>query len=285
MIEGVELDDGEYGVRAAITSAWTEAMADVLLKNKVVELELNQGKGWRGRDLSFLAGLPGLKSLTVHDFTVPSVEPVHRLPHLRQLTVSTYCDSEINFATFPELERCSLEWRRGAASVFDCGTLKHLFVNRYNGTAFEPFSRLRRLESLAILNSPLASLEGIGALASLRSLRLASLRKLTSLAGLEAVKGLEELNIHTCRRVSTIDEIGHLRRLRRLSLNNSGAIASLRALNTLDSLEFVSFYESTTIVDGDLSPLLRQPHLERVAFMNRRHYSHKREDFDADNRA
>jgi hypothetical protein len=39
------------------------------------------------------------------------------------------------------------------------------------------------------------------------------------------------------------------------------------------------FYESTNIVDGDLSPLTRQKNLSSVSFQDRRHYSHKRLEF------
>jgi hypothetical protein len=64
--------------------------------------------------------------------------------------------------------------------------------------------------------------------------------------------------------------------LKKLHLNNGGAIASLKPLLNLDGLESVMFYESTNIVDGDLSPLLRQKNLARISFQNRRHYSHQR---------
>ena len=92
---------------------------------------------------------------------------------------------------------------------------------------------------------------------------------------------LEELEVHTCPRISSIKELGSLTRLRKLHLNNDGEIESLKALNKLDRLESVLFYESTNILDGDLSPLERQRKLSRVSFRNRRHYSRRREDFGA----
>jgi len=90
---------------------------------------------------------------------------------------------------------------------------------------------------------------------------------------------LEELEIHTCRAVGSIEEVGFLPRLRKLHLNNDGEIKTLKPLEKLDSLESVFFYESTNVLDGDLSPLFRQKSLARVSFQNRRHYSHRREDF------
>jgi hypothetical protein len=169
--------------------------------------------------------------------------------------------------------------RRAPASLFECVTLKDLFVNRYSGKSTEPFAGLVNLESLAILNAPLENLDGLVALKRLRFLRLANLKRLASLAGNEKLANLEDLEIHTCRAIRSINEIGCLLQLKRLALSNDGDIESLKPLENSSGLESVLFYESTNIVDGDLSPLLREKALARVSFQNRRHYSHRREDF------
>ena len=140
-------------------------------------------------------------------------------------------------------------------------------------------ARLVNLESLQILNAPVKDLHGLRLLAKLRSLRLAGLTRLASLSGIDGLASLEELEVHTCRKIRSIDEIGWLSRLKKLHLNNDGAIDSLKPLAGLAQLESVLFYESTDIVDGDLSPLLQLKKLKRVSFQNRRHYSHRREDF------
>jgi Leucine-rich repeat (LRR) protein len=279
MIEGIQLEDGEYGQRAVATSAWSDEMTDYMLGHGIKELELNEGKGWRGNDLSFLAKLPRLEALTIIDLKIASVAPIHFLPKLRALEVTTYCHTEIRFSTFSQLEECTLEWRPQATSLFDCPTLKRLFVNRYDGKDANPFTKLVGLESLAILNAPVENVRGLSALKNLQILRLANLKRLTSLAGIEQLVNLEQLEIHTCRAIGSIDEVGTLSRLRNLNLNNDGGIKSLKPLEELTCLESVVFYESTNILDGDLSPLLRGKHLSRISFQNRRHYSHRREEF------
>lgn len=279
MIEGVQLEDGEYGRRAVVRSAWSEEVTRYLMGNEIVELELNQGKGWCENDLAFLAALPHLKSFRIIDFRISSVEQIHFLHELRALRVMTYCKTEIMFSAFPQLEECGLEWRSKATSLFDCGTLKKLFLNNYKGKDVAQFARLTQLESLAILNAPVENLHGLGNLQRLRFLRLANLRRLNSLAGIEGLTNLEELQIDTCRAIRSIHEIGSLARLKRLYLDNGGKIDSLKPLDKLNSLEKVGFVESTNIADGDLSPLVRQNNLSQVSFQNRRHYSHRREDF------
>lgn len=279
MTDTIALEDGKYGRRAVVVAPWSDEMTSFLLDKHVAEIELNDGKGWRGNDLKFLAELPHLRALRILDFKIQSVEPIHFLHDLRALEVLTYCRTEIRFSAFPRLEDCGLEWRPKATSLFDCMTLKALFVNNYDGKNTNPFVQLTNLESLALLNAPIEDLHGLAALEKLRSLRLANLKRLTSLAGIERLAGLEELEIHTCRRIRSIDEIGSLRRLRKLHLNNDGDIESLKPLAKLTGLESVLFYESTNIVDGDLSPLLGQRNLSRVSFQNRSHYSHRREEF------
>lgn len=158
-------------------------------------------------------------------------------------------------------------------------TLKKLFVNRYDGKDIVPFMRLINLESLAIFNARVENLLGFGTLKKLRSLRLANLKRLTSLAGIEGLENLQELDIHTCRAIGSIEQISSLSQLQKLYLNNDGDIESLKPIDKLTGLEAVLFYESTNILDGDLSPLKRQQNLSRISFQNRRHYSHRREEF------
>lgn len=279
MIDGIQFEEGLYGKRAVATSAWAQQTTDYLLRNGIKELELNAAKGWKGSDLSFLAKLPALNSLKIIDFQISSVGPIHSLRELRHLEVSTYCQTEIKFSAFPQLQECALEWRSGARSLFDCLTLKRLFVNRYDGRDAKPFAQLASLESLAILNAPLENIQGLGSLGNLRTLRLANLKRLTSLTGVEHLENLEELDVNTCRAIGSIEQLSALSRLKSLNLNNVGAVESLKPLEHLSNLESVVFYESTNILDGDLSPLLDRKRLTRVSFQDRRHYSHRREEF------
>lgn len=279
--ESVKFEDGEYGRRAVVTSFWTSDTAGLLLANNVYELELNHAKGWRGRDLSFLINLPQLRVFKIIDWEIPSIEPVHFLHELRVLEMMTYCRTAIRFSEFPHLEDCTLEWRPKSESLFSCTTLRRLFVNRYRKKNVDAFSRLVNLEFLAVLNAPVENLQGLSSLKRLKHLRLGNLRRLTSLGGIGNLGAVEELNINTCRRISSIGEIGSLSHLRKLHLDNCGEIDSLKPLDKLTRLEWVTFVESSNVQDGDISPLVSQTNLSRISFKNRRHYSHRREDFGA----
>jgi Leucine-rich repeat (LRR) protein len=273
------LEQGPFGIRAVLTSDWSPEIRRDLFKQPIAELELNRGKGWHGRDLSFLSDFPELLALRVNGRTAESVSPIHALHNLRALDIMTYCKTEIRFGEFPHLIECALQWRPKATSLFDCVGLKKLFVTGFSGSDTAPFGRLKNLESLAILGSPVRNLEGLRPLVNLRSLRLGDLRKLETLGAIEDLIQLEKLEINVCRKIGSIEEIGSLINLRELYLDNMGDIQSSKPLESLHQLRRLTFVESTNILDGNLSPLFCLPNLEMTSFQNRKYYSNRREDF------
>ena len=60
--------------------------------------------------------------------------------------------------------------------------------------------------------------------------------------------------------------------LTRLKVANCGDIASLAPLRGLDELEEFFAWESTRVVDGDLSVLLELPKLREIGMRDRREY-------------
>jgi hypothetical protein len=272
-------ENGEYGLRAEIRSQWNEGLLRELLDANISELELNLGKGWRGRDIGFVKELSSLRAFTIHDFTINSVEPIHALNALEKLEVHTYCETPIRFECFPKLSSCGIEWRKGSQSLFNVVKLQELFVNRYDGSKSEVFSSLVNLEKLTILNAIFPGIQGFQTLVKLRSLRLGNLIHLSSLSGIQDLIRLEELIIDLCVRIMEIPEISHLYNLRRLMLANLGAIKSLSPINFIENLEEVLFSGTTNILDGNLAPLKNLRNLKKTSFQNRRHYSHRREEF------
>jgi len=282
MASKITLVESAYGLKASLESEWTPDTAAYLASYNVVELELNVAKGWTERaGISFLSELTFLKSFELFNFGIKDISPIHALGNLRRLGITTYCSSTIDFSKFPFLESCSLEWRPKATSLFDCTTLRELFVNRYKGKDTRAFSNLVNLESLQLLNAPVTNLRGLRTLARLRELRLARLTQLMSLEGIEVLTALENLTVSTCRKITSVEKIEPLTNLRNLDLDNDGDIASLRPLERLNELERIGFDTSTNILDGDMTVLIGLPKLKRVAFQNRKHYTHTREELNA----
>jgi hypothetical protein len=281
MAEAFTIEKGKRGLMLVARSAWSDAMASAVRERGLLELELNYAKGFVGKDLSFLKDLTGLQVLLLTHRTIEDVSPVQHLRELRVLELNTYCKTAIDFTRFPALEECALEWRAGAASLFSAAALTKLFVNGYTGQRADKFARLSALRSLALANSALRALDGLGELPRLNFLGLYNLKKLKSLDGVERLTSLEHLEVNGCRNVESLDPLASLSNLRRLHFCDDGHIQSLRPLSGLKNLEEVLFYESTHILDGDLSPLAGLPKLRKVWFEDRNHYSEGRGELQA----
>lgn len=279
MSDSIEFENGLFGTKAVIRGGWQDVYLALLLEEGVQELELNDGKGWRGENVDFLQFIPNLRSLILIDFRIKSIGAIHFLNRLLKLKISTYSKTPVNFNVFPNLVECSFEWIKGSDSLFDVLSLKKLFINNYDKKNSYCFSKLINLEELSILNSPIENLQELSFLKSLKTLRLGNLKKITSLQGLQYLTELEELEIQRCKGIFTISEILRLSKLRRLLLIDLGDIANIKGLEYLTELQEFLFYESTNIVDGDLSSITKLTKLNNISYQNRKHYSHKREEF------
>jgi hypothetical protein len=275
-----EIEAGSYGPRMIMKGPWSAAALDAAQAAEIKELELNYAKGWKGEELGFLRQLAGLEALEITDRTTNDVAVVNEVESLRRLKIFTYCKTELRFSQFPRLEECVLEWRPKAASLFEHRGIKKLFINKWNrGRDLTDFSGMTQLESLRLYSpTRLESLAGVESLSRLTWFELAMATRLTSLAGIESLTNLEHLELHTCRKIRDISLVAALRRLRAFYLLNCGEIESIEPLRGLQDLEEFLFYESTNVLDGDLSPLQALPKLRSVAFMERPHYSLTRED-------
>ncbi len=275
----ITADSGPWGPKATVTGAWSLGVEEFLRTHDIKELELNDAKGWRGSEVTFLERLVGLEALTIIDHSIKDVSAIHALRGLRYLDVNTYCKTPVNFARFPLLEECALEWRAKSDSLFGHHGLKKAFVNKCPIKNLDALSGMTRLESLSLASPKLETLDGIEALKALTFLGIYVARRLTGLEGVEALPYLVQLELNDCPLVRNISPIAGLHRLRALQLCNDGQIETIGPVGELKELEQFLFYESTNVLDGDLSPLKRLPQLRHVAFMDRKHYSHSRADF------
>ena len=126
------------------------------------------------------------------------------------------------------------------------------------------------------------SLIGLRSLLSLQELRLYSLRHLYSLDGIQALDSVLKLDIKSCRKIQELFPIENLHKLQWLGFSDCGEIESIAPACGLSELRQLYFSGTTSITDGDLNCILRLPKLEDVSFANRRHYSLKRAEVEAE---
>lgn len=275
----IKLEQGTYGIKAILLAGWQDSFLTYFKENNVVELYLNSTFGWDDDNLFFLEKLPNLLNFKILNYKIKSLKGIEFLRELRCLDILTYSKTHIDFSNYPKLEACGFEWIKGSDSLFNCTNLKRLMINNCDKKNSNIFSHLTNLEVLSILNCPLENLNGLNKLKALKYLCISNLKFLTSFQGIDKLKKLEELEVQKCKGINSISELSNLTNLKKLLLLDMGNIESIKVLEELNNLEIFLFYESTNIVDGDLSPLIRLKKLSKVSFQNRRHYSHQREDF------
>jgi hypothetical protein len=235
-------------------------------------------------DLSFLERLPELRGLVLNAGQVRHLSPVQALAHLETLTLNTPGRPKLSldFTAFRALRSLGVYWNAGFTSLFDCASLETLWVFSppdEDLTRFGELPVLRRLE--VSQGRKLRSSGGLGATVEFLGLYLQG--ALTELSGLPI--GLRDLAVESCKGLDTLEAVATVPGLHRLKVADCGDIASLAPLASLTELESFYAWESTKILDGDLSVLLELPRLGAIGLQDRRHYTPRVPEIEAALRA
>lgn len=128
---------------------------------------------------------------------------------------------------------------------------------------------------LELVQSNIESFDGVSVFSRLKRLEAHYCLKLASDKGLaELADSIEWLHISQSKKFQPGADLLRLRNLKVLCLNHCGPIPSLSFLDHFP--ELVDFrFVGTNIIDGDLTPLLRHPHLCNAGFLDKRHYNLK----------
>lgn len=285
----VEIVTNPYGQSAApidrgyddsITSLlvkgpWSDGVVDFMVKENIKGLYLNSSKGFSCDDFSFLSKLPDLELLNIIYSPVESLLDVEHLTQLKSLSISCHWKQKINLSTLRSLERCFISYGKGAESVFDCRSLKYLYIDEFKLKSFEALKELKNIEYLTIGNSSFNETELLPVFKKLRKLVLLNCRKLDQLIGVDPLSKLEWLTIDGSRKLSSIKELKGLESLIVLQLSDNKEIDSLAPIKLLTQLKALCFFGDTVFKDGDLGFLESFPSLSLVGFAGRKHYTHK----------
>ena len=257
-----------------LRTEWTPRVHEAFLRSGADGLIANYARGFVGRDLAFIRALP-LRRLTVLARTIADLSPIYDVAgSLDELHIQTGSMTRIDLAALPGLRALSCEWEQVAATISDTSTIEDLSLGAYDPADLAPLSHLTSLRSLRMKGRPaVRSLDGVEAMPWLAYLGvyLAPLEDTSALARL-GTPVLTELHLAACRRVTSLEDLRHLVGLRFLDVSEGGRIDSLEPIAGLRELHRLYLYDSTTIADGDLTPLLGLAHLRDLRIMNRRHY-------------
>lgn len=275
--------ENDMGQCLVLKAPWSDVFIDVIRKENISVLRLTESMGWKGKDISFLEKLQdvGLRGVEVYAWDVKDVTPLQFIPDLEYLGLQCEFTKAPDFSRFDRLKICKLLWRPMAKTILDCSGLKLLNVVNYPAEDLQKLTNMTGLKRLQISSRKLVSLAGIESLPSLRIMDLAECPKLESLTGIETCQGLQVVELENCKKVNDISSLGELANLRGVVLTNCGKVKSLQPLAKCRLLESVTFAGDTNVEDGELTPLLDMPELKRMWFVDKQHYSHKRDQVEA----
>lgn len=275
-----EIIQGQTGLRFVLRGPWHPRMQDSFRLAGCTEFELNSGKGWLEDHVAFLAGFPDLRGLVILTPFLKECSVIADLAQLEFLELDSNCKGTLDFSKFIHLSDCGFNWKKGGESIFSCTGLKRLFINRLPAHDLTQMSGLHEIDDLILLSPALQNLNGAPGLGNLRSVRIGAASKLNDISGISSCKTIEIAEFSQCRKVGDFSPLGKLPRLKRIEIIDCSKIERLQWISELGDLEELFFYGDTNLIDGDLSPLKKLPKLRKVVFQDRKHYSHRRENFE-----
>jgi internalin A len=282
-----DIEDEPEGRILTVTGPWSAKIDEALASGEAQRLQLNMSAGFRERDLEFISGDWPLKELILLDGSIQDLSPLGRLGGtLESLIVSVAGQrARVELAELPELRRLAAGWSHieGALREGHGDGLLGLRTEGYDASDLDELGHLGRLEDLELMSPKrLMSLGGVESLSSLASLEISLASRLVDLSALAAVREtLTQLRLETCKAIASLDDVGRLERLRELWVANCGDIESFAPLRALRGLEVLCAWESTRVLDGDLSPLDELPRLSELRLRPRSSYTPSVEALEA----
>ena len=270
------LEQTPEGVDVVVTGDWSPQAHDAILTGRADGLVLNYAKGFRERDLQFVAGLP-LRRLHVLARTIGDLSPVYGLSEtLESLRVQTAPQARIELDRLPLLRVLSATWSQIHGSIRFAAQLRKLFILSYTERDLMPLTAVPGLVSVVLKDYPqVQSLDGLEDLPWLAELGVHLARGLRDISALQRASSpvLQTLQLTSCRSIPDIAAVSACTVLKFLDVSEGGDIPSVAPLVELVGLERLYLYGSTRARDGDLGPIAGLPRLRDFRMQSRPSYS------------
>lgn len=271
---GYIVEDLPEGRSLVVTGAWSRDAAEVLERGDVEGLILNYARGFSEENLEFLDSWH-IRRLKVLDRQVTDLSPIERLgDSLEELSVQAAPSAELDLRVLPRVRSLAAEWGLICGTLGAVDSLERVVTWRFDESDLHSFRDHVGLQRLTIKEAPqLKSLSGLGNLPDVVVLSIFMARHLTDIGGVaDLASSIEEFELEDCPSIGTIRDVEPLVNLRFLGVSECGDIESLAPLAALTRLEIFHAWGSTRVLDADLSPLARLPHLTEIRMRNRRGY-------------
>lgn len=184
----------------------------------------------------------------------------------------------VNLENFPNLEVLMCNFTKRLLGLGKCINLNSLTINNYFSTKqdLSELPLLPHLKDLNLFQSKIESLNGISKYHNLSELTLYGLTKLEDISDLQLLSdSLTEVDIENCKKIKDYGVLGFNKKLQSIRIANSEEINSLAFVKNIENLKNITFWGSN-VLDGNISYCVG---INYVSFNNKKHYSHKSEDF------
>lgn len=250
-------------------------------ENNIKRIAISRSQGFYLENVDFLHECNFVEHLVIMDCEkLNNLNAIHSLQNLKYLSINGNRQN-IDFSNFQLLNTLKVDWSNKLKNLDSCTQLRYLQLYYYKpkSKSIEEISNLTTLEQLALVQSPITTLDGIEKLQNLKEIELSYLSKLEKIAPVASLnKTLEVLKFDHCKRIKDHESVGALNNLKILAFNHCSEIESLGFVRKMSSLQDIRFV-GTNIKDGDLSPC---ENFKYVGFFDKKHYSHKFEELNPD---
>jgi len=249
-----------------------------LHSNDLRFITINSFQNYKAKDIAFLIQLKdfleGLSVLETHyDFSV-----VNELHKLKYLGIPDNGKDVVDLKNFPDIEMCGVAFSERLHGLESCSNLKSLTISNYKAKTkdLSALPPLNNLEHLSLMKTDITTLQGIERFSNLKKLEMFSASKFETIEALQALSNcIEEIQEEQCKKIDDYETLGRVKSLKKIILSESGEIKSLAFVKELPKLEFISFW-GTNVLDGNIKYC---EEINYVGFDNKKHYTHKSEQF------
>jgi hypothetical protein len=276
--QGFKLAPGTDGKNSFLFDSSRPGLSiDFARKNGYNRIMLNPFHGYTAEDLNCILPLKDQIDELIIGSEKINYKGLIEFSKLKLLGFPDNGKDVIELSKFPDLETLACDYSNRLLGLETCQNLKNITLTSYKSKAknLSDLPVLKSLEGLNLFKTDISSIQGIERLNSLKKLEIFNAPKLETINSLIGLNLLEEFRVEKCKNIKDYDILENVLTLKKLIISESGEIKSLIFLKPLKKLEFISFW-GTNILDGNLSYCEGIPF---VGFDNKKHYSHKVEQF------
>jgi hypothetical protein len=269
--------NGEWGEFLVVETKNLGKIIEYIKRNNLTKLWISKEHGYKHKNISFLRDISAqIEGLIIIDGDI-RLDGIEELVNLRMLSLSDKTNFHLDLSKYKRMCRCSLIWNKNISNISSCKKMEDLTLRKVSKAEFlaESISELRELKELALMECKMADLSFLSKLSMLHALEIYYDSNLKDITSIKYCQKLNKLILDHCRNISSYDILGQLKNLSFLTISDSAEIPALDFIKPLKKLKHFGFV-GTNVIDGDLSPCLK---IEHVGFNNRKHYSHKYEEF------